>query len=290
MVRELTSVSTDYSVSAGWAGDGFRVLTSRGTFRPGGRIELARTDPWAFVLVRRGAYRRRVLGIEYVVDADTGYVRRPAEERSVSFFTDALHELILEVEPTALDHLPDLDTSAGPFTVNPKCALAHRRLIHSLRGDDLDIELRVFDLVHECLAQPVRYRGSGRRSTTDSTRRQLVGDCVELLHTTFNERLGLVELARQVGASPYHLSRVFRETTGVTISQYRTRLRVHAVLDRLEAGDDDLATVAADAGFADHSHMTRTVIGLVGARPSDLRTHLGAPNPVRGSPATVSAS
>ena len=169
--------------------------------------------------------------MEYVVDANSGFVRRPGEEWSSAIFTTALEELtIVELEPSALAHLPDLRSSAGPFTVDPPRALAHRLLVHHLRSDDLDIELGVLDLVHECLAEPAGYRPS----------------------------------------------RVFHEVIGVTIAQYRTRLRVHAVLERLDAGDEDLAAVAATTGFADHSHMTRTLNGQLGARPSEIRARLRA--------------
>ena len=163
--------------------------------------------------------------------------------------------------------------AVGPITVDPSRALAHRLLVQALLTDDLTVEAGVVALVHRCLVEPAGHRPSGRRGTTAAARHRLVSDCVELLHTSFYEQVGLLELARRVGASPYHLSRVFREVVGITISQYRTRLRVHAVLDRLDQGDD-LSTIAAATGFADHGHMTRTITGLLGAAPSVLRDRL----------------
>jgi methylphosphotriester-DNA--protein-cysteine methyltransferase len=284
----IRTQSEDWSVSTDWSGDGIRIRMARGTFRPAGWSALGMETGWAFVLGRRGAYRRRADGVEYVVDANTGFVRRPGEEWSWSSFTNALEEVtIVELEPPALEVLPDLGASAGPFTVDPPRAVAHRLLLHDLRADDLAIELGALDLVHQCLAEPDGYRGSGRRRSTASARARLVGDCIELLHTSFNEQLGLLDLARRVGASPYHLSRVFREVAGITLSQYRTRLRVHAVFDRLDGGDVDLAGIAADTGFSDHGHMTRTVTALLGARPSELRARLQARSPGIGAPRQI---
>jgi transcriptional regulator GlxA family with amidase domain len=125
-----------------------------------------------------------------------------------------------------------------------------------------------------CLGGPDRNRTSSRRAATVVAHRRLVGECAELLQASFHERLALREVAHRVGMSPYHLSRVFHQVTGVTMSQYRTQLRVHAVLDRLDAGDVDLAAVAADTGFADHAHMTRTLTGQLGANPSAIRARL----------------
>jgi AraC-like DNA-binding protein len=270
MRRELTATwSTD------WIGEGYRIETLRGRFRPAGWSDQEVATRWAIVFVRRGAYRRRADGVEYIVDRNTGFVRRPGEEWSSAVFTTAYEELtVLEVDPDCLGHLPELTDAAGPVPVQPDVALAHRLLVRALHGDELQVEEGVFDLAHRFVPAPACRRPIGRRPSTATTRRQLVADCVELLNTSYHEPVGLLDLARRVGSSPYHLSRVFREVTGTTISQYRTRLRLQAVLERLDEGDDDLATVAAATGFADHGHMTRTVTGLLGVAPSVLRSRL----------------
>ena len=90
----------------------------------------------------------------------------------------------------------------------------------------------------------------------------------------------VVDLARRVGCSPHHLSRVFRRLTGRTISQYRTELRVTHALDRLGGQDPDagtLARIAAETGFADHAHLTRTIRRMIGTTPRTLRAALGDP-------------
>jgi AraC-like DNA-binding protein len=271
--RTLTS-----TWSTAWTGRGVRIDTLRGRFRPSRWSAPEVASRWGLVLARRGAYRRRADGVEYVVDANTGFVRRPGEEWSSAPFTTAFEELtVVDFEPEALGELPVDERAGGPVNVDPPRALAHRLLVRALGGDDLDVELGIVELVHRCLPPPTPGRPSCRRSSTAAARRRLTGDSVELLHTSFHEQLGLVDLARRVGASPYHLSRVFREVTGSTISQYRTRLRVHAVLEQLDNGEHDLSTIAAAAGFADHGHMTRTITGLLGESPSALRARLGPP-------------
>jgi hypothetical protein len=73
------------------------------------------------------------------------------------------------------------------------------------------------------------------------------------------------------GCSPHHLSRVFSQLTGLTVSQYRNRLRVSLALERVAEGEPDLAGLAWDLGFADHAHLTRTVRAATGRTPSSLR-------------------
>jgi methylphosphotriester-DNA--protein-cysteine methyltransferase len=47
-------------------------------------------------------------------------------------------------------------------------------------------------------------------------------------------------------------------------------------LDRLQAGEDDLARLAAELGFAGHSHFTEQFRRSYGATPSQVRKILTA--------------
>ncbi|NHU48746.1 AraC family transcriptional regulator, partial [Rhodococcus sp. A14] len=47
-------------------------------------------------------------------------------------------------------------------------------------------------------------------------------------------------------------------------------------LERIENGDRDLAGLAADLGFSDQAHMTRTIGAHLGETPTALRTLLSA--------------
>jgi len=85
---------------------------------------------------------------------------------------------------------------------------------------------------------------------------------------------GLLPLAALLGVSPFRLSRAFTRQLGVSLTRYRNRVRVERALDRLEAGADDLAALAADLGFTDQSHLCRTMRQHVGEPPSAVRTQL----------------
>jgi AraC-like DNA-binding protein len=52
------------------------------------------------------------------------------------------------------------------------------------------------------------------------------------------------------------------------------RLRTRAALERLAAGERELARLAADLGFADQSHLCRVVRSETGSVPSALRSAL----------------
>jgi AraC-like DNA-binding protein len=92
-----------------------------------------------------------------------------------------------------------------------------------------------------------------------------------VLTTRFAEHLSLEEVGRAVNVSPFHLARAFRKHTGYTLHEYRTHLRLRAVVERMAQGDEDLAVIARDVGFSSHSHLTATFRRAFGVPPSAVR-------------------
>jgi AraC-like DNA-binding protein len=57
----------------------------------------------------------------------------------------------------------------------------------------------------------------------------------------------------------------------VSLTRFRNRVRVGRAMARIQDGETDLAGLAAELGFADQAHLTRTVRALVGHTPTALR-------------------
>lgn len=220
---------------------------------------------FGIVLVRRGIFRRRVDGSETVVDAGGGYLRRPGSEQRIA------HPMGGDVCTSfAVSDPPAEWTASGdrPLMTAPEVDLAHRMLVSRARAgaDQDELGERAVVLVGSVLSDPTPAVTMPARRVVDEVRQALAAE----------PGLGLAELARGVGLSPYHLSRVFRRASGLTISRYRTRLRVRRALERLSGGERDLAALAVDVGFADQAHLTRAVRAETGGTPARLRALLGS--------------
>lgn len=80
------------------------------------------------------------------------------------------------------------------------------------------------------------------------------------------------ELARALAVSPRSLQRVARAHVGVTPLAMIRRHRLQDAADVLRQDPGaDLATVAAEHGYADHAHLTREFHDVVGFTPSQYR-------------------
>jgi AraC-like DNA-binding protein len=77
------------------------------------------------------------------------------------------------------------------------------------------------------------------------------------------------ELAAGVGLSASRFLHLFREHTGTSFRRYRLWARMYRV-GRTIAGQGDLTTAAADAGFASPSHLSDAFHTMFGLRPSTL--------------------
>ena len=112
-----------------------------------------------------------------------------------------------------------------------------------------------------------------------SRHRDLAESARALLARTALENRSVTELAGQLGASPFHLCRVFRAQTGATLHRYRVGLRVRAAITALESpvrgARRGLSAVAHAAGFASHAHFVRICRRELGLTPAALRDRLG---------------
>lgn len=84
----------------------------------------------------------------------------------------------------------------------------------------------------------------------------------------------LMGLAEALGISGFHLARIFRAETGLSVHQYLLRLRMAGALARLSCSETELSRLALDLGFSSHSHFTTTFRKQFGESPARVRRAL----------------
>lgn len=224
-------------------------------------------DDHRLVLVRRGRFRRQSGGGAADLDRTVGYLGAPGEEER--FAHPAGGDICTAV--TLASELWERPVRAGTVYVDARIELAHRRLLATAGTGDLDYALaeELLRLVALAAGQP-----SPRPRQAD---RALVAAARAAILDGAPEADGLPALAALLNVSPYRLSRAFSRHMGLSLTRYRNRVRVGRALDRLTDGETGLADLAADLGFADQAHLTRTVRAHLGHTPAALRRLLAAP-------------
>jgi AraC family transcriptional regulator len=85
-----------------------------------------------------------------------------------------------------------------------------------------------------------------------------------------DETIEVDALASIAGRSPFHFSRVFTRSVGMTPYRFVVHLRLQRAIELVRAGRSGLAEIAARTGFADQSHLSRWVRRVHGVSPTQL--------------------
>lgn len=179
----------------------------------------------------------------------------------------------LRVSPRAAEH-PDRPFPVGHALSGKASGRLHYELLRLLGAGAP--ALATEDVLAELVLEALRAAGGEtiERETSAAVRRRR--EAVEEVRVRLNAAVEspprLADLGAAVGFSPFHLSRSFRATTGLSLRAYLNRLRARLAADRLVRGAASLTDLALDLGFADHSHFTNAFRREWGVPPSRLRT------------------
>jgi AraC family transcriptional regulator len=97
--------------------------------------------------------------------------------------------------------------------------------------------------------------------------RDRVEQVVTLLRRDLTNPPPLEEIGRQVGCSPFYLSRTFSKETGQTIPQYLRQLRLERAATLLRSGDYNVTEVALEVGYSSLSHFSQAFHQQFGCCP-----------------------
>lgn len=222
------------------------------------------SDPTLATLYNRGQiYRRRRL--DDVGDHCDWFALAPT----------LLAEIAAARDPGVRDH-PDHPFGQAHTTSDDETYLFQRQMVERLHtggaADPLWVEEGAIRLATRVLhraaedsdPQPAR-RASARAA---QLHRDQAEHARQILALRFRERCSLEGLAGRVGVSVFHLCRVFRRHTRLTLHEYQTELRLRHALDELQERGADISQIALDVGFSSHSHFTAAFRRRFGLTPS----------------------
>ncbi|PLP60371.1 AraC family transcriptional regulator [Mesorhizobium loti] len=93
----------------------------------------------------------------------------------------------------------------------------------------------------------------------------------DLIDANIGYGLTLEALATACNLSKRHLTRAFRQSTGMAPHQWLQRRRIDRAKQLLARSDISLNDISFECGFADQSHFTKTFARVVGVTPRNWR-------------------
>ena len=195
----------------------------------------------------------------------------PATERhGNSFATGGAAVVALEIDPTAI---PELLRPCAPLLESPwsgassGAEVAARSLAREIRDPDDLSAITMEGLVLELLGSAARVFTAPRQRIAAPW----LKEARDMIHDLFARHPRIGDIARAVGVHPMQLMRAFQAHYGMSPGAYIRRLRLEWALERLAGSDEPVSVIAAGAGYADQSHLTRAVKRGTGYTPGRYR-------------------
>ena len=199
-------------------------------------------------------------GIDCAADAEES-------ANAIVVLVDPGHLSLAAAEDSTLDvHLHErwLDFDQPLFD------LARTLMLESARGYP-DGALFWHTIANEFIAGLITRHGSKPNS---EVRGRLGGAVLKRIRSYIldhiDEHIDVIALADIAGRSPFHFSRVFARSVGVTPHRYVVHIRLQRAVELVREGRCGLAEIAASSGFADQSHLSRWVRRVHGVSLTQL--------------------
>lgn len=120
--------------------------------------------------------------------------------------------------------------------------------------------------LHELLIIIFRFRDTNSKPNTNALH-QIIQDILTHISTNVDADLTLPVLSRKYSVSPSHLSKQFKNVTGMGLNEYINIARVTAAEKLLSSTDLPITEVATKCGFNDSNYFARVFKKLKGITP-----------------------
>lgn len=94
---------------------------------------------------------------------------------------------------------------------------------------------------------------------------------IDFIHEKFSSPVGLKEAAEAVALSESHLSRLFKEITGINFLQYLNAYRINQALVMLRNPKMNVSDISLNCGFPNPGYFSKIFKRFTGKTPSQLR-------------------
>ena len=98
-----------------------------------------------------------------------------------------------------------------------------------------------------------------------------VADAIDYIYVHIMDRITVNDLAEAVCVSPTHLSRIFKQETGISVSEYIRQRKIDMAKNLLRFSSYDFADIAAMLSYSSQSHFIQHFRSQVGMTPKVYR-------------------
>ena len=98
-----------------------------------------------------------------------------------------------------------------------------------------------------------------------------VAQAIDYIYVHIMDRITVNELAAAISISPTHLSRIFKQETGISVSEYIRQRKIDMAKNLLRFSDYDYVEIAVMLSYSSQSHFIQHFRSQVGMTPKAYR-------------------
>jgi transcriptional regulator GlxA family with amidase domain len=155
----------------------------------------------------------------------------------------------------------------GPMFAPLNAQIEH--VIASYAARPLRASIGLWDLLWRL--SELHERVAGASNGKSDVMPRAIQQVIKRMELTLSEPLYVGDLAREIGLSHAHLTRLFRAATGSTIAAHIARRRAERAAELLMHTNLPIKTIAAQIGLPDLHQFNKTIRRLLGASPRAIR-------------------
>ena len=99
----------------------------------------------------------------------------------------------------------------------------------------------------------------------------ITNQIIQFLKENYNQNFSLDELAERLAYNKTYLCKIFKSTTGYSIKQFVTLLRIQRATELISSSGKKLSDISEEVGYSDIHHFSRVYKRVLGKNPSDMR-------------------
>lgn len=109
------------------------------------------------------------------------------------------------------------------------------------------------------------------RPASYSKHGEVVKRAKEFIMNNYHQQLTLEQIARSVHMSPYYFSHIFKDTEGISVIEYVTKVRIERAKFLLLDPNVTICEISENLGYKEPGYFTKVFRKVVGQTPSQFR-------------------
>ena len=239
-------------------------------YQPGARLPRHQHAPATLSLILEGAQRETVGSRQYDCPVHSAVLKGAGIEHANQVGAQPTQGLFVEIPAETEAVLCD----AAGSSLAAEC-FSDGGTRHLVRRIGLELRLRrpgasliLEGLLFELLGTLVRRLSPGPSRRDDPRLRR----AMDYLEANYRTRLTVAGVAARSGLHPSYLAELFLNAYGSSVGEWVRNRRLEFARDALRNPAMPISCIAARAGFADQSHLTRLFRARFGVTPAEYRS------------------